>query len=404
MPAISPDDPLWAVRRHAGPLADDHPLLLRARDLIDHGPSEILAPEVLAGAREKLHQLLQMSRDQGAAASYIIHGFESGGLVEFHRKVHDACMFFTRGTSPAPMSPPPAPSRPVDTSPTDISSPISATSASGRRPPQLATTPTEPSPTKRSSTFSRWVKANNFCRVTGEHGDLHACHILPYLHRNQEPKAANFLDLLGALFGAEAVDALIRNVLNTGGTAGDGIDRHDNGIALRPHLHSDWDRTLFFLEVDWATLVPETGEFVCRFRSDGPLRYTNFWNPPTMGPRGVPMAEFLVDGSEIPVRRARPVNGRELPLPSPFLLYVREVVGRVAHMMGAAEWQDLDDSESDYWEEPVAATVPTRSLLPPRGPAKDGGVSDWLQALVANDDDASSSAASWPGDVVIASG
>ncbi|KAI9823042.1 MAG: hypothetical protein M1832_002696 [Thelocarpon impressellum] len=265
MPAISPDDPLWAIR-HGRSLPEHDPLLQQARDLINADPCETLSPEQQAKARQQLHELLRMSRDQAAAASFVARGIEEGGLAQLHHNLRQACMFFRHGTSPAPMSPPPllrpaAVSPPTSTLSSGASTPARPPShASQQRTAQVATSPADSSPTKRSSTFSRWVKANDFCRVTGEFGDLHACHILPYVHRNQDFKAANFLDLLGALFGAEAVDVLIRNVLNVGQTTGEGIDRHDNGIALRPHVHSDWDRTHFVLEVDWTTLDHVTGE------------------------------------------------------------------------------------------------------------------------------------------------
>ncbi|KAI9812073.1 MAG: hypothetical protein M1832_000626 [Thelocarpon impressellum] len=377
MPAIAADDPLWVVRRLPPPLADDDPLLRRAHRLIDHGPAETVAPELLERAREQLHRLLALSPHQAAAATFVSRALDGGGPVQLQPKVRDACVFFTQGTWPTP-APTPAPGG------------STPSSTSSRRAAQVAAGAAAPSPTRRSSTFSRWVRANGFCRVTGQRGELHACHILPHLHRNQEP---GFLDLLTALFGPDAVDALLRNLLNAGDVTREGIDRHDNCIALRPSLHTDWDRTHFFLE------------FVCRFRSDEPPSFSNFWIPPLIQPDGRTTFAALEDGDEIPIRRAEPVNGRELPMPSPFLLYVREVVGRVAHMMGAAEWQDPEDSESDHWEEPVAAaTVVAQALLPPRGPAKDGGVSEWLESLGADDDGASSSAASWPGDVVIASG
>ncbi|KAI9812072.1 MAG: hypothetical protein M1832_000625 [Thelocarpon impressellum] len=411
MTAISADDPLWAVRGLAGRLPDDDPLLRKARDLIDSGPCEILAPEVLAGAREKLHLLLDSSPDQAAAASYVIQGFEGGELVQLHRKVRDGFIYFRRGTSYGPLSPPrPPPDTALPAEGSPLAGPSDAPNApTSALPQRIAHITAEASPSRRSSTFSRWVTANGFCRVTGrpgghDNGALVAAHILPFMHRQQHtPQSVNFLDLLRALFGAEAVAALVHNVLKAGDAGGRRIDRRDNGIALRPDVHDDWDRNLFSLEVDWTTLNMETAEFTCHFRQHGRQSFTNYWLPPIMSPRGGETYETLRDGDEIPVRRAEPVGGRELPLPSPFLLHVREVVGRIAHMMGAGEWLDLDDSESDGWDDPVAMAVPAHALFPVEGSAKDGGVGDWLESLATDDDMASSSAASHSGDVAIAS-
>ncbi|KAI9816977.1 MAG: hypothetical protein M1832_004961 [Thelocarpon impressellum] len=381
MPAISADDPLWAVC-HVRPLPEDNPLLRQARDLINGDPCAVLSPEQQAKAREQLHELLRMSRDQAAAAQYVVQGIEEGGVAQLHNKLRQAS-----GASDASDA---------------------QCSASPRRVAQLVTEscPPKPEPAKssssRSSTFSKWVTANQFCRVTGRPGGpdggvLEAAHILPRMHGQQRnSKSANLMNLLGALFGVEAVEALIQNVLNAGENLGRGIDRHDNGIALQPTVHREWDRTLFSLEVDWNTLDRNTGEFTCRFRQHGTVSFRNYWIPSTTSSAGRSTFAELEDGDEIPIRRATHVSGRELLLPSPFLLHVRDVIGRIAHMMGAAGWDDLDDSESDGWEEPMAA-APAQPLLPSSEPAKDHGVSDWLKSVDPEDDDEVSGAAAWSG-------
>ena len=77
----------------------------------------------------------------------------------------------------------------------------------------------------------------------------------------------------------------------------------------------------------------------------------NYWGAPVgVTASGRPIFGPLEDGDIIPFRRQRsPSSSNDAespPLASAHLLYIREIITRIAHMMGAAGY-----SEYDYWSD-----------------------------------------------------
>ena len=113
----------------------------------------------------------------------------------------------------------------------------------------------------RDSNFSALVKGGGICQVTGAPSSvLVSAHILPFSSRKGDnEKVKRYLELIRALFGPDALQWLVENVLN-GGKGERYIIRLDNGIPLQPTVHNMWDSMKFFLEVDWNTYNPSTKE------------------------------------------------------------------------------------------------------------------------------------------------
>jgi len=115
-----------------------------------------------------------------------------------------------------------------------------------------------------SSKFSKCVKSSGICQVTGGPTTLLASsHILPFSsHKRDNQKVNQYLELIRALFGPDALQRLVENVLNGGKEGERNINRLDNGIALQNQVHKGWDSMKFFLEVCWDTYNPSTNEVI----------------------------------------------------------------------------------------------------------------------------------------------
>lgn len=113
----------------------------------------------------------------------------------------------------------------------------------------------------RSSTFSRIVKSGGICQITGASTDqLVSSHILPFAVSHKNEKAKQYLELIKALFGPDALQCLLENVLNGNKDTQKNINRLDNGIAMEPTVHVRWDGMYFYLEVLWDTYDSSTKE------------------------------------------------------------------------------------------------------------------------------------------------
>jgi len=114
----------------------------------------------------------------------------------------------------------------------------------------------------RSTRFSICVRSGEICQVTGAPStELVSAHILPFSsHNADDQKVKDYLELIRALFGPDALQRLLENVLNGSNESERNINRLDNGIALQSTVHGMWDSMKFFLEVDWNTYNPSTKE------------------------------------------------------------------------------------------------------------------------------------------------
>jgi hypothetical protein len=51
----------------------------------------------------------------------------------------------------------------------------------------------------------------------------------------------NYLELIKAMFGTDALQVLLGNVLNGNKDMARNINRLDNGVAMQPTVHESWD-------------------------------------------------------------------------------------------------------------------------------------------------------------------
>ena len=86
-----------------------------------------------------------------------------------------------------------------------------------------------------------------------------------------------------------------------------------------------------------------------------------------------------------------PTTATTAPLPSPYLMHVRAILGRLAHLMGSGELSEDDDDGSDdewYPEDLQEATILARS----EGPEK---ISSWLRDVGATAADGEALSPAW---------
>jgi hypothetical protein len=120
----------------------------------------------------------------------------------------------------------------------------------------------------RSTKFSSEVKSGGICQVTGAPStELVSSHILPFSSRQGDNlKTKQYLELVVALFGPDALRRLLENVLNGDRDGVRNINRLDNGIAMELKPHAMWDAMDFFIEVLWDTYNQSTKEVMYPYR------------------------------------------------------------------------------------------------------------------------------------------
>lgn len=64
------------------------------------------------------------------------------------------------------------------------------------------------------------------------------------------------------MFGTDALQLLLDNVLNGRKDATRNINRLDNGVPMHQHVHGSWDSMRFFLEVMWDSYNESTKEVI----------------------------------------------------------------------------------------------------------------------------------------------
>ena len=222
------DEPLWLVGPAAAVrLAADDPGVLEIHTLIEERACDDSPPAEVREYRGRLHELLDLSPNQVSMGDFLKRSLSEAGLSATYSIVRDGLVFLRTGSSHSDAS---------------------------------DSTPNQRQPS-RSTSFGRAVRRTGFCRVTGKQDSyLHACHIIPRLLATQQGRTTNCATLVAALFGPEALEALLRWVMNFGDDRRGNIDRYDNGISMLSNVHVAWDASSFILEVDWSTLERSTGQ------------------------------------------------------------------------------------------------------------------------------------------------
>jgi hypothetical protein len=114
-----------------------------------------------------------------------------------------------------------------------------------------------------SRTFATKFPTKKTVRITGDDTSaIDSCHIVAFSMSNTtNPRLANYIDLVRAMFGEAAWLALLTNVVDgSSDQGGRNINRLDNGIPMTPSCHRAWDTMAFVLVVDWSTYNSETKE------------------------------------------------------------------------------------------------------------------------------------------------
>ena len=195
-----------------------------AKEAINTANKECLTPEIYAKYQNQLRKIIDMSPNKIATASYLLELISERGFTKTYLTLLNGCEVVKtcdRGSNKRTREE------------------IEEDGNAGNKTVGL------------SSKFSLRVKSGGICQVTGGSSTrLVSSHILPFSSRKGDnQKVKQYLELIKALFGPDALQRLVENVLNGGKDGERNINRLDNGIALQSTAHGMWDSMKYFLEV-----------------------------------------------------------------------------------------------------------------------------------------------------------
>ncbi|KAI9779961.1 MAG: hypothetical protein M1839_007117 [Geoglossum umbratile] len=354
-----------------------------AKELVNNADRGVLTPETFSKFQQCIYGILDISPNPASTAAWVIDKLPQIGLAQLFNNIYQACSFVKSSGAGRPAK---GSGNNGGTTPADIRG-----SADPARVKQVG----------RSTYFSDSVKSIGFCRITGDTtAPIHSCHIIAFSSQGQGEKIQLYQDLIKALFGQSAWEALLTNVMNGSKDRNRNINRLDNGIPLSPSAHSAWDSMRFTLTPDWSSYNSQTKEFEAIFRWIGaPAEGVTYnWGEPIyIDPESGSRSWRVVrNGDRIPFHRIPPPpnpdgSSREPPpIPSAHLLYVRETLVRVAHMVGASGEYDnyTYDNDSDSEFDELAHITGTESVqgddvprTPPNGSLKVTHTKPDLSAL-----------------------
>ena len=208
-----------------------------AKEAINTADKGSLTPEIYAKYQDQLRKIIDVSPNKIATASYLQELISERGFTRTYLTLLNGCK-------------------------------VVKTGGSGRKKRTREAMEEggngNQNSTGRSSKFSKYVKSSGICDVTGASTTLLASsHILPFSSQKRDNQKVNqYLELIKALFGPDALQWLVENVLNEGKEGERNINRLDNGIALQETVHKGWDSMKVFLEVCWDTYNPSTKEVI----------------------------------------------------------------------------------------------------------------------------------------------
>jgi len=206
-----------------------------AKKAIDTANREALTPETYTKYQNQLKELIDTSPNKVTTASYLLKHISEKGFTKTYLDLRDGCV-------------------------------VVKTGGRGRNKRTTETVGNQDSTgiksVGRSTKFSSEVKSGGICQVTGAPSTvLVSSHILPFSSRQGDNlKTKQYLELVEALFGPDALQRLLQNVLNGEKNRATNINRLDNGIAMQAQVHGMWDNMNFFIKVLWDTYNPSTKE------------------------------------------------------------------------------------------------------------------------------------------------
>jgi len=159
-----------------------------AKQVINTANQEALTPEIYAKYRNLLTKMIDASPNKVATASYLLKHISENGLSGTYLTILNGCIV------------------------------VKTAGRERNKQPRGMMEESDNGSRGRSTEFSLYVKSGGICQVTGyQTADLISSHILPFsLHKGNNQKMKQYLGLLEALFGPDALQLLLENVLNGG--------------------------------------------------------------------------------------------------------------------------------------------------------------------------------------------
>ena len=217
-----------------------------AKKAIDTANREALTPETYTKYQNQLKEFIDTSPNKVTTASYLLKHISEKGFTKTYLDLRDGCVVVKTGGR----------GRNKRTRETVGKDSNRSQGSKGKKS------------VGRSTKFSLAVKSGGICQVTGAPTTkLHSSHILPFSSRQGDNlKTKQYLELVEALFGPDALRRLLENVLNGDKDGARNINRLDNGVAMMLTPHEMWDAMDFFIEVLWDTYNQSTKEVMYPYR------------------------------------------------------------------------------------------------------------------------------------------
>ena len=225
--------------------SEEDDVITSAKKAIDTANRETLSPETYTKYQNQLKELIDMSPNKVTTASYLLKHISEKGFAKTYLDLREGCVVKTGGRG-----------RNKRTGETMGEDSNGSQDSKGNKT------------VGRSTKFSLAVKSGGICQVTGAPTTkLTSSHILPFSSRQADNlKTKQYLELVEALFGPDALERLRKNVLNGDKDGVRNINRLDNGIAMMSMAHDMWDAMDFFIEVLWDTYNQSTKEVMYPYR------------------------------------------------------------------------------------------------------------------------------------------
>ncbi|KAI9766246.1 MAG: hypothetical protein M1840_006660 [Geoglossum simile] len=187
-PTSFPDFSLSAVRNLQPLEQAEVELITQAKAVIDAVDHDTLTPERLLILQQCLHRMLELSPHPSSTATWITDKLPRDGAGRMYNDIYQACTFAKSSSAGRPSNGNATTSEPA--------------SKSAGTPKSI----------RQSVTFSSKVKSTGRCGVSGLVTNyLQSCHIISFSSGGENQKVDAYRDLVKAMFGHEAFEALLAN-------------------------------------------------------------------------------------------------------------------------------------------------------------------------------------------------
>jgi hypothetical protein len=228
--------------------SEEDDVIESVKKAINTANREALAPETYIKYQNQLKELIDISPNKVMTASYLLKHISEKGFTKTYLDLRDGCVVVKTG------------GRRRNKRTREMVGEDSNGSQDSKGNKSVG----------RSTKFSSKVKSGGICQVTGASStstELVSSHILPFSSRQGDNlKTKQYLGLVEALFGPDALRRLLENVLNGDKDGARNINRLDNGVAMELKPHAMWDGMSFFIEVLWDTYNQSTKEVIYPYR------------------------------------------------------------------------------------------------------------------------------------------